>query len=266
MKKILKLAVGISLVLSLASCSNIDKQNEESKLIVGATAVPHAEILNLVVDDLENEGITLEVKEFSDYMLLNPSTVKGEIDVNFFQHKPYLDSYNNDSGEELISVANIHLEPIRVYSKNVINLDSLEDGAKVGVPNDVSNEGRALLLLEDLGLIKLSENVGVNATPNDIVENPKKLEIIELDAYLLPRSLDDVDIAIINTNVALESNLSPELILATESKDSPYANILVTTKDKSEKEKVQKLVEVLQSAEVKEFIEKEYEGSVIPAF
>lgn len=282
MKKFITGTLAGILALSLVSCSSSEPEQtpveegteveaeapeETVTLTVGATAVPHAELLNLVKDDLLEQGINLEVQEFSDYALLNPALSSGEIDANFFQHQPYLDSYLADSGDSLVSVASVHVEPMRVYSKTITDISELQDGDKVALPNDATNEGRALLLLDTLGIIALDDNTNILCTPSNIVENPLNLEFIELDGYLVPRSLDDAAIAIINTNVALESGIDAEAtIIGVENEESPYANIIVARPDDAESDAIAALCSAITSQEIYDYINDTYEGAVVPAF
>jgi D-methionine transport system substrate-binding protein len=266
------LAAG-ALTFGLTACgSDKDSGSDASgPLTVAATATPQAEILNYIKDNLaEKQGLELEVKEFTDYVTPNTAVDQGEVDANYFQHQPYLDDFNKKNGTDIVAVpgATVHLEPLGVYSEGVKKLADLEKGATVAVPNDTTNEARALKLLEANGVIKLKAGVGYEATPKDIASNPKNLEFKELEAAQLPRSLGDVDAAVINGNYALEADLSPaEDALHSESPDgNPYANYLVTTAANAENEDVQKLAELLQSDEVKQFILDTWaDGSVIPA-
>lgn len=242
------------------------KEAEEVTIKVGASAVPHAQILNVVKDDLKKEGINLEIVEFTDYVIPNTALEDGDLFANFFQHVPYLESFNADHGTHLVSVGPVHVEPLSLYSNKIKNIDELKDGAKIAIPNDPTNEARALILLEDKGLIKLKDKTNLKSTPIDIVENAKNIEFEEADAALLPRVLDDVDGAIINTNYALEANLDPKTAIFTEGAESPYANVLVVRAEDKDSETAKKLLQILQSDKVKEFIEKEYKGSVVPAF
>ncbi len=276
MKKFLSLVLSGILAVSLVSCGGSSDdtattegtgaEGELTTLTVAATVVPHAELLNFVKEDLKAEGIDLVVQEFSDYTLLNPSLSAGEVDANFFQHQPFLDSYVADSGEDLVGVGNIHVEPMRGYSDTLTSIDELPDGATIALPNDATNEGRALLLLEAEGLITLNEEAGIIATPKDIIDNPKNLQFTELDSYLLPRSLGDCDIAIISTNVAMEAGLDLAKSIIVEGADSPYANIIAVRGEDKENEAILKLVAALQSDKVKTFIEENYNGAVVPAF
>lgn len=240
---------------------------EEVTLKVGASPVPHAEILNFLAPKLKEQGVILEVVEFTDYIQPNVQLYEKQLDANFFQHVPYLDQFNVDKGYDLVRVAGVHVEPFGVYSSKIKAIEELKDGAKIAIPNDPSNGGRALILLAQNGLIELDDNAGVDVTVADIKANPRKFEIVELEAATLPRVLDEVDIAAINTNYALEAELSPtEDALFIEDADSPYVNILVTRPDNKEDAAVQKLVEALQSAEVETFINDTYKGAVVPAF
>lgn len=238
-----------------------------AKLVVGATAKPHAEILEVVKPLLQKENVDLEIKVFTDYVLLNPALKDKQIDANFFQHTPYLEDYNAKNNANLSWTVKVHTEPMGVYSKKIEKLDTLAAGAKVGIPNDATNGGRALAVLEQAGLLKLKDGAGVTATDKDIVENPKNLGIVMMDAAMLPRALEDLDVCVINSNYALEANLNPvNDSIFTEAKDSPFANILAVRPEDKEKDSIKKLSQALQSPEVKKFIEDNYKGSVIPAF
>ncbi|GIP40061.1 TonB-dependent receptor [Paenibacillus sp. J31TS4] len=237
------------------------------KLKVGATARPHAEILNFLKPQLEKQGVQLEVKEYTDYVQPNVQLNDKELDANFFQHQQYLDQFNKDRKTKLVKVVGVHIEPLGAYSKKIKAISELKDGAKVAIPNDVTNAGRALGLLEQNGLLKLKEGVGSSATIKDIVDNPKKLEVKELEAALLPRVIDEFDLAIINTNFALNANLQPTKdALFMEKSDSPYVNILVSREDNKDSEAMKKLAAALTSSETKKFIEEKYKGEVLPAF
>ncbi|MCD8238704.1 MAG: MetQ/NlpA family ABC transporter substrate-binding protein [Clostridiales bacterium] len=243
-----------------------EDDGEVVTLKVGATAVPHAEILNEVVDDLAEEGIDLQVVEFSDYTLINKALVEGEVDANYFQHQPYLDEFIEESGADLVSAGGIHIEPMGVYSETLESLDELKDGDKVGIPNDATNEGRALLLLQSEGLITLASD-SLTQTPADIVENNLNLEFVELAAEQLPRTLSETTISVINTNYALEGGLSPsEDSIAMEAGDSPYVNIVAVRSEDADSETIAKLMAALQSDEVRTFINESYNGEVVPVF
>ncbi|ENK1724186.1 MetQ/NlpA family ABC transporter substrate-binding protein [Campylobacter upsaliensis] len=239
--------------------------NAAEKIVVAATPVPHAEILNQAKEDLEKEGYTLEVKEFTDYVLPNLATDNGEVDANFFQHTPYLEEFNKSKGTKLVKVANIHIEPMAVYSKKYKNFNELKDGAKIAVPNDPANESRALDIIAKTGLVSFNDKA--LKTPIDITQNPKNIKFIELKAAQLPRALSDVDVAVINSNYALLANLNPvKDSIFIEDKDSPYANILVVKEGKEQDPKIKALTKALQSEKIKKFIEEKYNGAVIPAF
>lgn len=269
MKKLWILIIGVlSIGLLLAGCGSEDKKGEKGIVVkIAASPVPHAEILNVIKPILAKEGVDLQIVEFTDYVKPNLATAEKEVDANFFQHKPYLDEFISERGLKLISIASIHIEPMGVYSKKSKNLDGLQPGSTVAIPNDPSNCGRALLILEKAGLIKLKEGVGINATIRDITENPKNLKITEIEAPQLPRSLDDVTIAVINTNYALEAKLNPTKdALFIESKESPYANILVVREGDENRPEIKKVVTALTSPEVKKFIEEKYKGEIMPTF
>lgn len=239
----------------------------EEKLTVAATPVPHAEILKFVKPMLAKEGVDLQVKVFTDYIQPNIQVAEGRIDANYFQHKPYLDEFNKDKGTHLVPVVGVHIEPFGAYSKRYKSLKALPDGAKVAIPNDPTNGGRALLLLEKAGLITLKADAGITATPHDIASNPKHLHFIELEAATLPRVLNQVDLALINTNYALDAGLNPTKdALVIEGKESPYVNILVTRPDMAKDPGIQKLAKALTSPAVKKFIQEHYKGAIVPAF
>lgn len=276
MKRILILISCMLLLLtSVVGCSqkpapDADKTAppaQSSKLVVGATAKPHAEILEVVKPLLAKENVDLEIKVFTDYALLNPALKDGQLDANFFQHIPYLDDYNAKNKADLAWTVKVHNEPMGIYSKKVDGLDKLTDGAKVGIPNDATNGGRALMVLEQAQLIKLKDGAGVTATDKDIVENPKKLAITPMDAAMLPRTLEDADICVINSNYALEGKLNPVTdALFSEPKDSPFANVLAVRPADEDKDAIVALGQALQSPEVKEFLEENYAGSCVPSF
>ncbi|OIK00661.1 MetQ/NlpA family ABC transporter substrate-binding protein [Streptomyces colonosanans] len=263
-----------ALTFGLSACgsgSDSGKADANAPLTVAATPNPQGEILTYVKDHLaQKAGLKLEVKEFTDYVTPNTAVQQGQVDANYFQHKPYLDDFNKKNGTDIVPVPGgaVHLEPLGVYSKSVKKLADLKKGATVAVPNDTTNEARALKLLEANGLIKLKAGVGYEATPKDVTDNPKNLSFKELEAPQLPRSLGDVDAAVINSNFALEAKLNPakDAIAAESAKDNPYANILVVKKGNENDPRVKKLTKLLTSPEVKKFIEDKYEGAVVPAF
>lgn len=236
-------------------------------LRVGATPVPHAEILEFVKPTLARQGVNLVIREFTDYVQPNLALADGSIDVNFFQHLPYLQEFQKNRPLGLVAGAKVHVEPIGLYSRRVKSLREVRSGATIALPNDPSNSGRALKLLERAGLIRLKPGVGVQATVRDITANVKRLRFRELEAAQLPRALADVDAAIINTNYALEAGLNPlKDALILEDRRSPYANLLVAKPATLKNPDYLKLVRALQSPEVKAFILKKYGGAVVPAF
>jgi D-methionine transport system substrate-binding protein len=268
--------VALSAVFLLGGCTKKEEQTttepaptseqQTVKVKVGATPVPHVEILEFAKPLLAEQGIDLEIVTFTDYVQPNLTLDKGELDANYFQHFPYLESFSADNKLDLTAIAKVHIEPIGFYSTKITAMDQVTDGAVVGIPNDPTNGGRALALLEKAGLITLKEGVGVKATVQDIVDNPKKLNIKTLDAAQLPRVLPDVIGAVINTNFALEAGLNPSKdALFIEDKDSPYANILVVKTSRVNEEALQKLAAVLASSEVNAFILEKYQGAVVPA-
>lgn len=268
MKKSLKsFLLATTLVASLALVGCGSDSDSSTTLKVGASPEPHSKMLELVKDDLKEEGIDLEIIEFADYVKPNLSLADKEIDANFIQHLPYLESFNKDNNTELVSLGAVHIEPMGAYSEKIKTIDELADGASVTIPNDASNGARALLLLEKNGLIKLDEKAGFNATEKDIVENPKNLKFQALEAATLPRTLKDVDIAIINGNYALQAgfNAVDDAILLEEN-SSPYSNIITIRKGDEERPELKALMKALQSEEIKKYIEDNFDGAVIPAF
>ncbi|WP_417066751.1 MetQ/NlpA family ABC transporter substrate-binding protein [Niveibacterium terrae] len=237
------------------------------KITVAATAVPHAEILELIKPALAKQGVTLEVKVFTDYVQPNVQVAEKHLDANFFQHKPYLAEFNKGKGTNLVSVVGVHVEPFGAYSRKVKSLAALKSGATVAIPNDATNGGRALLLLDKAGVIKLKDNSNILATTKDIASNPKQLKFREVEAATLPRILPQVDLALINTNYALEAKLNPAKdALAIEGAQSPYVNVLVARADNAQSPAIKKLAAALNSPEVKKFIQAKYKGAVVPAF
>ncbi|MBP2655448.1 MAG: transporter substrate-binding protein [Firmicutes bacterium] len=257
----------IVIVSLVAGCGGSNQASSSNTTIkVGATPVPHAEILEFVKPILAKEGINIEVVPFTDYVQPNLALDKGELDANFFQHIPYLETFSKDHNLKLSAIAKVHIEPMGFYSKQISNIDQIKAGDTIAIPNDPTNGGRALVLLEKAGLIKLTDGVGIKATVQDIAANPKDLKIKTLDAAQLPRVLPDVAGAVINTNFALEAKLNPvKDALFIEDKDSPYANILVVRQDRANDPALQKLIKVLTSPEVKKFIEDKYQGTILPA-
>lgn len=239
-------------------------------LTVGASTTPHADILKAVQPLAEKEGLEIKIVEFSDYVKPNIALAEKELDANYFQHVPYLTQFSADRKLELVNAGGVHLEPLGLYSIKVKALAELKDGAKIAIPDDPTNAGRALKLLADQQLITLKDGVGVKATAKDITANPKNLKIEELNAEILPRTLQDVDAAVINTNYYLEAQKNLKLeaaVLARESaKDNPFANIVAVRKGDETRPEIQKLMKLLQSPEVKKFIEEKFNGSILPAF
>ena len=236
-------------------------------LTVAATPVPHAEILEFVKPALAKEGVDLKVKVFTDYIQPNVQVAEKRLDANFFQHQPYLDEFNKAKGTDLVAVTGVHLEPLGAYSSKIKDLKDLPSGANVVIPNDATNGGRALLLLAKAGVITLKDPTNILSTVKDIATNPKDLKIRELEAATIPRVLTQVDLALINTNYALEAKLDPSKdALVIEGNDSPYVNILVSRPDNKDSDAMKKLAAALHSPEVKQFITEKYKGAVLPAF
>lgn len=284
MNKALKLFAAAALTLGLAACSGNGGTEEKTPdstgdetvtLVVGATTSPHGVILDKAKDILAEQGVNLEIKEFSEYKNINPSTSDGSLDANYFQHYPYLESYNNDNGYQsgddgyLVSVGAIHYEPLGIYSNKYETVAEVPDGAQILIPNDPSNEARALLLLEDQGLITLDEDAALeNATVRDIAENPKNLDIVELAADQIATKLEDADYVIVNGNYALSSDIT-DYLLETEASDSDasktYQNIIAVKESRKDDPAVLKLVEVLKSDDIKNFITEEFGSFAYPA-
>ena len=292
MKKLLALTLALVLCLGLAACgggtstdtdTNADTSSdadtngdatangETITLTVGATPNPHAEILAQVKDDLAAEGIDLVVKEYSDYVVPNTAVEEGDLDANYFQHTPYMEKFNEKNGTHLVSVGKVHYEPMGIYPGLTKTLEELKDGATIAVPNDTTNEARALQLLAAQGLIELKEDAGLNATPNDITSNPKNLQFKELEAAMLPQTASEVDLSVINSNFAMEGGMNPATdSLASEDADSEaaqtFANIIAVKEGHENDPAIQALVKALQSDKVKEYIEKTYSGAVVAVF
>jgi len=267
-KKLLALSLALAFSVSgvLAGCGA-----KSGKLVVGASASPHAEILKEVQSVLKEKGIELEIKEFSDYVLPNTALEDKSLDANFFQHKPYLDNFNAEHKTNIVSAAQIHYEPFGLYPGKLKTIDAIVDGTTIAVPNDTSNEARALLLLQAIGLIKVNPDAGFNATVKDITENPKNIQIKELEAAQLTRALPDVDFAIINGNYAIQAGFNVVTdALAKEEGNSvsaqTYANIIAVRKGDENREDIKALIEALKSDKVKKFIEDKYQGAVVPIF
>ena len=268
MKKLVTiLALALALTLSLTACGG---KSDAKTIVVGATPAPHAQILEVAKEILAKDGYTLEIREFDDYVLPNEAVEDGSILANYFQHITYMNDFNAGSGTHLVSVAGIHYEPFGLYAGKCASLAELSDGAQIAVPNDGTNEARALLLLEQEGLIKLKDGVGLSATKTDIVENPHNYEIVEMEARLLTTTLQDVDVAVINGNYAIDAGLKVSEALAVESADGTaadaYVNVLTVKEGNENNEAVQALVKALQSEEVRNFILNTYDGAVVPLF
>lgn len=284
MKKFLALMLSLGLALSLAACNGGDQQTpgggqnpdadtpdspnvEAAVLKVGATPVPHAELLEQVKPILAEQGIDLQIIEYNDYVVPNTAVEEGSNDANFFQHAPYLEDFNAKNNTHLVNAGGIHIEPMGIYPGKTTALDALPDGASVAIPNDATNEGRALLLLQAQGLITLKEDAGLEATPNDIAENPKNLTFQELEAAMLPNTVSEVDLSIINSNYALDAGFNPvEDSLAIEDSQSPYVNIIAVKEGRENDGAIVALVNALQSEAIRTYINDNYKGAVVPAF
>ncbi len=292
MKKLLSILLCAALVLGLAACGTAASDptaapeseapatdaaetpsGELEKIVVGASSTPHAEILEAVSGELEALGYELDIKIFDDYVMPNLALADGEIDANYFQHEPYLLNFNAENGTDLVSAAAIHYEPMGIYGGSKSSLDELAEGDIIAVPNDGTNEARALLLLQDQGLITLKEGIDAStetATILDIAENPQNLEIVEMEAKNIPHSLPDVAFAVINGNYALQAGLTGNDALASESADSDaaqtYANIVACRNGDENSDKIQALITALTSETCREYIESTYNGAVVPIF
>ncbi len=255
---------------SSSSAGSSSGSAADTTIKVGASVTPHAEILDQVKDTLAQEGYQLEVVEYNDYVLPNTALEDGDLDANYFQHITYLNDFNEENGTHLTDVASIHFEPFGLYAGQSASIAELPDGATIAVPNDTTNEARALLLLEQEGLITLNPDAGLSATVVDIVENPKNLNIQEVEAAQLARVLPDVNLAAINGNYALEAGLKVSDAIATESSESDaakaYANVLVVKEGTENEPKIQALIDALESDTVKDFIEQNYDGAVVAVF
>ena len=265
MKKIIVIAlVALLSVVSVFAQAAAETQSSTTKIVVGATPEPHAALLSLVVDDLAAQGITLEIKEFTDYVTPNDAVEYGEIDANYFQHIPYLESFNTEHGYHLVNAGGIHVEPIALYSSKYSSLSDLPNGAVIAIPNDPTNEGRALLLLQSAGLIKLRADAGLEAIPLDITENPKNFKFSEIEAATLPRVLSDVDAAIINGNYAIPAGLvATRDGLFVEGADSPYVNVIAVKEGNENNPAIKALVEALKSDEVAAFVAEKYKNGEV---
>lgn len=272
MKKFFAILLTGVLTLGLAACGGSEPAADEAAdgavtLKIGATPTPHAEILTAAQEELAALGVTLEIVEFTDYVQPNLATESGDLDANFFQHTPYLDQFNVDQGTELVSIGTVHYEPMGIFAGTAKSLDEITEGAKIGIPNDGTNGGRALLLLEANGLIKLNPEAGISATKLDIIENPLNLEIIDMEAAQLPLSLGDLSVAVINGNFAMQHDLDVADALAIEAADSlaaeTYGNIVAVKAGNEEAPGMAELMQVLQGEAVAEFIANTYGGAVV---
>lgn len=275
-KNLVNLLLSVTVALGLSACGGDKKEEskaqsndvkkEVNKVIkIGATPVPHVEILEKVKPILAKDGYTLQIKEFTDYVTPNIAVNEGDLDANFFQHTPYLEEFNKNKNTDLVKTVNVHLEPMGVYSAKIKSLDELKDGDSIAVPNDPTNENRALDVLEKAGIMKFAKKD--LKTKIDVIENPKNIEIKEIDAPQLPRVLDDVTAAVINTNYALSANLNPTNdALALESINSPYANIIVVKRGNENNEAIKALNKAINSEEIRAFIKEKYKGAIISAF
>lgn len=269
MKKFVSIALAsILAAASLVSCSS--GKSDDKTITVAASATPHAEILEQCKPALEEAGYTLEIKVMDDYVTPNNATESGDVDANYFQHQPYLESFNAENGTHLVTIAGVHYEPFGIYAGTCTSLDALEDGAVIAVPNDTTNEARALLLLADNGLIELKEGAGLTATIQDITANPKNLDIREMEAALVPTVLNEVAVAVINGNYAIGAGLRVSEALAAETADSTaaqtYVNIVVVKEGNENSEKSKALANAILSEEVKNYINSTYDGAVVPIF
>lgn len=266
------LALTGAVAIALSGCgapssSTVADSTTGTTLTVGASPAPHAEILEQVKPLLAEQGITLEIVEFDDYVIPNTALNDGDLDANYFQHQPYLDSFNEGNGTELVSAGSIHYEPLGVYPGKTAAIAELADGAQIAVPNDGSNEARALYLLEAQGLLTVDHEKGFTATAMDITDNPHNFDIVELDADKIPAAIQDVDLAVVNGNYAIASGIN-ETVLVTEDSEGDsaqtYANIVAVRKGDESREDIKALVEALKSDTIKQFIEEKYQGSVVP--
>ena len=255
---------------STAATTAASSDSSDNVITVGASPSPHAEILDAIKDELASEGYELKVVEYNDYVQPNVALSDGDLDANYFQHLPYLENYNEENGTDLVSAAAVHFEPMGLYAGKSSDINNVPDGAKIAVPSDATNEARALLLLQDQGVIKLKDGVGLEATANDIEENPHNIELVEVEAAAVARTLEDADFGVINGNYALSAGLDTSATLASEGADSEaaqtYANIVAVRNGDEESDKTKALVKALTSETARKFIEEQYQGSVIPVF
>lgn len=280
-KPLAGIAITAFLTLTLAACGSSGSgststtgtsgsNGNDKTITIGASPSPHAEMLENLKDEFKKDGYTLKIVEYNDYIQPNVALTSGDLDANFFQHKPYLDDYNKENNTDIVSAGAIHFEPMGLYAGKSSDIKNVPDGAKIAVPSDATNEARALLLLQDQGVIKLKEGAGLKATKNDIADNPHHIEFLETEAASVPRSLDDSDFAIINGNFALSAKLDTSHTLASEGTSSEaaktYANIVAVRKDSANFDKTKEIIKVLTSDASKKFIDEQYKGAVIPVF
>ncbi len=271
-----KLLLGLTAAIFLIACGekkeekgavSAPTETKAEKLIIGATPVPHQELLELIKDDLKAEGVELDIKQFNDYIQPNKLVGTKELDANFFQHIPYMEEFAKENNLELVSIGGVHVVPMAIYSRKIKNVSELKDGDTILIPNDPTNGGRALILLDKAGVIKLKDNKNLLSTVKDIAENPKNIKIAQLAPEQLAPRLDEVTAAIINANFALDAKLSfKDDTILIEDKDSPYVNVVTVLKGRESEEKFKKLIKVLQSEKVKKYIDEKFNGSVVPAF
>ncbi|MET4562785.1 D-methionine transport system substrate-binding protein [Lysinibacillus parviboronicapiens] len=276
MKKKSKFLVGLAsltLAVALAGCGSKDDSKgigeaiNENKIVVGVTSGPHEQIAEVAAKVAQENGLEVELKSFSDYVLPNTALAQGDLDANSYQHEPFLDTFNKDHDTDLVPVGKTILNPMGVYSEKYKSLDQIPDGATFGLPNDPTNGARALFVLQEAGYIKLKEGTGLTASIHDVEENKKNLKFIELEAAQIPKQLSEVDVAAINTNFALEAGINPKAdSILLESTDSPYVNYIVVRAENKEDPTIKKFVDAYQSDEVRKFIEEEFDGSVIPSW
>lgn len=272
-KKILLVVLALALVLT--SCSKKESKKEDGqttntdnkKVVIGVSPAPHKEIAEKAKEILAKDGIELEIKEFDDYVTPNTSLEEKDIDLNFFQHIPYLENFNKERGTKIVSLGGVHLEPMGIYSKKYKSLDELKDGDEVIIPNDATNGARALKILEENNVIKLKENAGLEATEKDIAENPKNLKFTPVEAPTIPRAYEDAALAVINSNYALGANLSPkkDAIATEKAEGNPFANVIAAREADKDNETYKKVLEAFQSDEVRKYIEEKFDGEIIPA-
>lgn len=267
-KGILTATFAALFVLGLFTGCGKDKANSDKVIKVGAVPTPHAEVLEQIKDDLAKDGWKLEIVEYNDYVLPNTALESGDLDANYFQHQPYLDNFNAEKGTHIVSVAGVHFEPMGIYAGKSSSLENIKDGAVIAVPNDTTNEARALLLLEAQGLLEIDDNAGIQATTLDITSNPHNLKIQELEAAQVPKAIQDVDFAVVNGNYALEAGLKDKV--AVESAESlaaqTYTNFVAVKAGNEDSEKTSALKKAILSDEVRDFINESYKGAVVPVF